>query len=218
MFAFDFLMSLEPHFYSTMFGGFIFVGNMFMGLAFIAIAAGLIRRRGLVEDLVGPNQFWDVGKLLFGFMMVWTYLMWSQYLPIWYGNMPEETGYLIKRVVGPYRGMSFLILALCWLIPWWMILPKKAKQTPGILGIAAAMTLVGVWLERWMIVAPSQFDVAPVPAELAVFPGWVEIGTGLLFAGLFLFSYRYFLANMPILPVGDPIFQDVVEHGSHGHH
>lgn len=213
MFAFDLVMSLEPYWYSTMFGGWIFMGNMYIALAFGAVVAAMVRKRGLLESYIGKYELWDVGKLLFALSMFWTYLMWSQYLPIWYGNIPEETGFVIKRTMGAYREWSFAILALCWLIPWWILLPKASKQKPAILAFAAMIALVGMWLERWTIVAPSQFDHAPVAAADAVFPGWIEVVTALLFAGLFVASYRVFLKGMPILAVGDPIFKDVVEHG-----
>lgn len=218
MMAFDLLMSLEPYWFSTMFGGFYFVGNLHIGLAFAILVGGLLRKRGLMEDYIGKNQFWDLGKLLFGFAMVWTYLMWSQYLPIWYANMHEEIGYVLKRTSGPYESWAYLLLALCWLVPWLILLPKSNKLRPMIAGFASAVVLIGMWLERWTMVIPAQFDIAPVPAEMAIFPGWIDIVTASLYGGLFLLSYRFFLKSSPVLPVGDPVFQHVVEHGSHGHH
>lgn len=216
--AFELVMSLEPYWYSTMFGGFYFAGNMLVGMAFTVLTAGALRRRGLLEKYVGPLQFWDAGKLMFAFTMVWTYLMWSQYLPIWYGNMHEEIGYVIKRTEGPYKEWGFMLLGLIWLLPWTILMPRANKERPMIAGTASVIILVAMWLERWTMVVPSQFTEAPVPAELAVFPNWIDLGTTALFAGLFLLSWRFFLKSAPILPVGDPVFHHVVEHGSHGHH
>ncbi len=216
--AFDLIMSLEPYWYSAMFGGHYFSGNMLMGLAFVTIAAGALRGRGLLEKYIGPLQFWDVGKLVFAFTMVWTYLMWSQYLPIWYGNMHEEIGWVIKRTEGPYEAWAYLLLGMIWLLPWVILIPRASKERPLIAGTAASIILLGMWLERWTMIVPSQFPEAPVAPEIAVFPGWIDIGTMALFAGLFMLSCRFFLKSAPILPVGDPVFQHVVEHGSHGHH
>lgn len=220
LFAFDMVMSLEPYWYSTMFGGFIFIGNMYIGLAALGIIAGLVRERGLLGGYVTKYQFWDIGKLLFAFSMLWTYLMWSQYLPIWYGNLHEEAGYVLKRTAGPYRDWAFLLLGLIWVIPWWLLLPKNNKQRPLILGIAALFPIVGIWLERWTLVALSPIETAPVPVEQVIYPGWMDLSAALMMGGLFVLSYRFFLKSVPILPVGDPIFQEMVDHepGHHLHH
>lgn len=215
--SFDLLMSLEPFWYSTMFGGYIFMGNMLMGMAFLAILCALVPERGHLQALIGKYQFWDVGKLLLAFATLWVYLTWSQYLPIWYGNMAEETGYVLKRTTGAYENVAWAVLALIWIIPFWMVLPKNLKWRPKWLALAAVVALCGKWLEQWLIVIPSQFGHAPVALEEAVYPGWIDIAACLMFAGLFILSYRFFLRNIPVLPVGDAIFKDVVEHGSHKH-
>lgn len=216
-FAFDLLMSLEPFWYSTMFGGYIFMGNMLMGIAFLAVICATVPARGQLQGLIGRNQFWDVGKLLAAFATLWVYLTWSQYLPIWYGNMAEETGFVLKRTTGAYENTAWTVLALIWVIPFWMVLPKTLKWKPKWLAMAAIVVLCGKWLEQWLIVIPSQFGHAPVAIAEAVFPGWIDGLTNLMFAGLFLTAYNFFLKNFPVLAVGDPIFQDVVQHGSHKH-
>ncbi|RMF18889.1 MAG: hypothetical protein D6761_01490 [Candidatus Dadabacteria bacterium] len=215
--AFDLLMSMEPFWYSTMFGGFIFMANMLAGMAFLGIICATVVRRGQLEAYIGKNQFWDVGKLMFAFTMVWTYLMWSQYLPIWYGNMPEEIGYVIKRTTGAYENLAWTILAMVWIVPWWILLPKTMKWQPKYLALAGVIICLGLWLMYWMIVIPSQFPHAPVAPAEAVYPGWIDGVANLFFGGLFLASYGFFLRNVPVLPVGDPVFQDVLEHGSHHH-
>jgi hypothetical protein len=209
-FAFDLVMSLEPYWYSTLFGGFIFSQNLLMALAFMAVLFGWIRKQGGLGFFLEGNPIWDVGKLLFAFTMFWTYLMWAQYLPIWYGNMPEEAGYVLKRTSGPYYHWAFLLLALVWVIPWLILLFKKSKMRPVPMGIAGGLVLLGTWNVIWTLVAPSQFPVAPVPREQAVFPGWVELSGLLLFSGLFLSTYFGFLASFPVLPVGDPLFHEAI--------
>jgi hypothetical protein len=209
-FAFDFVMSLEPYWYSTLFGGFIFSQNLLMALAFMAVLFGWIRKQGGLGFFLDGNPIWDVGKLLFAFTMFWTYLMWAQYLPIWYGNMPEEAGYVLKRTSGPYYHWAFLLLAMVWVIPWLILLFKRSKMRPVTMGIAGGLVLLGIWNVIWTLVIPSQFPIAPVPRELAVFPGWVELSGLLLFSGLFLSTYFGFLASFPVLPVGDPLFHEAV--------
>lgn len=207
-FVFDFVMSLEPHWYSTLFGGFFFSQNLLMALAFMAVLFGWIRQQGSLGSFVNGNPIWDVGKLLFAFTMFWTYLMWSQYLPIWYGNMPEEAGYVLKRTAGPYREWAFLLLALVWVIPWLILLFRQNKMRPIPIGIAGGLVLVGIWNVIWTLVIPSPVPVAPVPREMAVFPGWVELSGLFLFLGLFSSTYLGFLSSFPVLPVGDPRFHE----------
>jgi len=109
--AFDLVMALDPHWISTLFGWYFFVGNFLAGLAAIAILVVLIHRYFALEGRITPSLFHDLGKLIFGFSLFWVYLFWSQYLTIWYGNLPEETEYIIIRVKEfPWVYLSWLIL------------------------------------------------------------------------------------------------------------
>ena len=100
--AFDFVVSLDPHWFSTLMGGYYFVGNLFVGLAFLAVIATWGRDRLGIAHYVGRHQLHDVGKLLFGFCILWAYMFWSQYLVIWYGDLPEETEFIHHRMHGAW--------------------------------------------------------------------------------------------------------------------
>ncbi len=109
--AFDFIMSLDPHWYSTLAGGFFFIGTLYVGVAFLAVAAARIGSHPELRPYVNSEQLHDMGRLLLGFCMLWAYLFWSQYLVIWYGDLPEETAFVARRTVdapwAPWPGSCF---------------------------------------------------------------------------------------------------------------
>jgi hypothetical protein len=186
-------MALQPHWYSNLLGGFIFMGaflgaHMLLALLMIHGAAHLG-----VKDLISPKQRHDLGKLCFGFTVFWTYLMWAQFLVIWYGNLPEETGFVFARLWGHWLPVGAAVLWGMFIIPFFGLLgvaPKKSKVT---FGFFATVSLVALWLERYLLVMPS----------VTVLPGpkfeWPEAGPTFLFAGLFLFCYARFGRTFPMI-------------------
>jgi hypothetical protein len=150
---------------------------------------------------MGIQQRWDLGKLTFGFTVFWTYLFWSQYLPIWYGKIPHEQIWMVKRASAPWGGMSVLTIVLCFVVPFAGLLGKQPKIRPGTLSLFTFVILVGVWLERYMLVAPSiALPGAPV------FNIWHPL-IACFFAGLLILSVRWFLATFPVIQVWQPPVQ-----------
>jgi hypothetical protein len=191
--AFDGIMALQPHWFSNLLGGFIFMGaflgaHMLLALLMIYGAAHLG-----VKDLISPKQRHDLGKLCFGFSVFWTYLMWAQFLVIWYGNLPEETGFVFARLWGHWLPVGAAVLWGMFIIPFFGLLgvaPKKSRLT---LGFFATVSLTALWLERYLLVMPS---VTALPGPKFEVP---EAGPTLLFAGLFLFSYAMFGRIFPMI-------------------
>ena len=162
--AFDLVMSLEPHWISTLFGAYFCIGNLYAGLSLLAILAVLMR-------VAAAERSHDLGKLIFGFCVLWTYLFWCQYLPIWYGNLPEETGFLVVRLLDePWATVSFVVLLLNFLLPFPILLLQWVKRAPTALAGISALILVGMWLERYVLVVPSIWQGHRLPL------GWVELG------------------------------------------
>jgi hypothetical protein len=191
--AFDGIMALQPRWFSNLLGGFYFMGSflgahMLLALMMIYGAAHLG-----VADLVSPKQRHDLGKLCFGFTVFWTYLMWAQFLVIWYGNLPEETGFVFARLWGHWLPVGKAVFIGMFLVPFFGLLgvaPKKARVT---LGFFATVSLVSLWLERYLLVMPS---VTPLPGPAI---GGPEIGATLLFVGLYLLSYALFARTFPMI-------------------
>jgi hypothetical protein len=201
--AFDFIMSLDPHWYSTLAGGYFFVGNLYIGVAFLALAAVWIGSRPEMEGSVDRGHFYDVGRLLLGFCMLWAYLFWSQYLVIWYGDLPEETSFVARRVVdAPWAPLAWVVLAVAFVIPFLMLLSRELKRRALGLSAVAICALIGMWLERFILVGPSlwkgeQLPIGPVEVL-------VTAGVGALFA----LSYTAFLQRVPMLPIADPLLEE----------
>jgi Ni/Fe-hydrogenase subunit HybB-like protein len=184
--AFDLIMSLAPQWVSNLLGAFFFAGAWLTGLMALALLAIQWRRHLGIEDLVTPKTLHDLGKLCFGFSVFWAYLFVSQFLVIWYGNMPEETSFLFLRMVRPeWRGISIAMVALVFLVPFWGLIGAKPKQTPALLGTFAAVSLCGVWVDRYVLTVPSLVQQAPVLPL-----GWQEMLVTLGFLGVWGLASR----------------------------
>ena len=152
--AIDLVMSLDPYWISTLFPAYFFMGNLCGGIAAIAAASFLWRRWTGVKEWFSDSVAHDLGKLLLGFTLLWTYLLWSQYLVIWYGNLPEELGFLMVRTTGSWGMLAWMVLSLCFFIPFSALLSRSMKR-PAPLFVISLITVVGIWLERFWLVVPS---------------------------------------------------------------
>ena len=189
--AFDLVMSLEPHWISTLFGAYFCVGNLYAGLSLLALLA--VTKRA--STLFSTERSHDLGKLLFGFCVLWTYLFWCQYLPIWYGNLPEETGFLAVRLFdAPWTALSWVVLFLNFLLPFPILLLQWVKRTPVALAGVSALILAGIWLERYVLVVPSIWQEDWLPL------GWIELGVLLGFFALFTLAFRAWMKIFPPTP------------------
>lgn len=185
MASYDFLISLDPRWFSTMFAVYVFAGSFVQGIAAITLATVILRRRRGVLGEVGPAALHDLGKLLFAFTTFWAYTWVCQYLLIWYGDMPEEVGYYVVRTSGPWLPLFLGGLALGWLVPFLVLLPVSAKRSPRVLAAVSALILVARWLDVYLLVTPC---VSPAP-EL----GLAELGIGAVSVALVvvLFMRRF---------------------------
>jgi hypothetical protein len=191
--AFDGIMALQPHWFSNLLGGFYFMGS-YLGAHTLLTLLVLYGRRHLgIVDLVSAKQRHDLGKLMFGFTVFWAYLMWAQFLVIWYGNLPEETGFVFARLWGPWMPVGRFVLIGMFIVPFWGLLFVVSKKTPFSLGLFAAVSLVSLWIERYLLVLPS------VTKEAGPVFGLPELGPTLLLLGLFLFCYALFARRYPMI-------------------
>lgn len=204
--AWDLVMSLDPTWSSTLFGGYFFVGNLYVGLAVIGLTTlGLHRRMGSMSPFTA-DQFHDLGKLVFGFCLLTAYLAWSQYLPIWYGNLPEEAGFVLLRMkTAPWGFWAKAVLVLGFVIPFVAGLSRALKRRPWGLFILCAVVAVGMWMERYLLVVPSLWREA-VPGGTLPF-GWPEVLITLGFLGAYGVSFLALAWWVPLLssgPAEDP--------------
>jgi hypothetical protein len=191
--AFDGMMALQPHWFSNLFGGWYFMGSFLGGHMLLALMMIYGGAHIGIADLISPKQRHDLGKLCFGFTVFWTYLMWAQFQVIWYGNLPEETGFVFSRLWGDWVPIARVVFVGMFVVPFIGLIgvaPKKARVT---LGFFAAVSLTALWLERYILVLPSVTALAG-PAF-----GLPELGPTLLFAGLYLLAYALFARTFPMV-------------------
>ena len=196
--AFDFFMSLDPHWFSTLAGGYYFIGNLYIGLAFMSVITVWSRDRLHLTEYIGPHQLHDIGKLLFGFCILWAYTFWSQYLVIWYGDLPEETEFIYHRMHGAWAPLAWTVLAMAFVIPFAVLLSRGIKTNARGLTAIACVAFAGMWLERFILVSPSLWRHDGVPL------GIIEVLVTAGVAGAFVWCYTTFLQTFPVLPLSDP--------------
>jgi hypothetical protein len=190
--AFDLIMSLAPYWYSTLFGWWFFMGAYLTGITTLGLMTVYWRRRLGLQQLIGRQQFHDLGKLVFGLSVFWTYLMFSQFLVQWYGNLPEETAFPFYRMWGEWRPIAVLVGLMVFLIPFWGLIWVKSKITPFTFTVFVSVSVVGMWLERYLLVQPSLTEHGP---EF----GLPEVGITAGFLGLFFLAYGWFARSFPMV-------------------
>ena len=199
----DFVMALDPHWHSTLVGAYFFVGNLVLGVAFLAVIAACGCDRLQLQDYVGAGQLRDTATLLFGFCIIWAYMVWSQYLVIWYGDLPEETAFIIRRMQGTRAPVAWPVFAMVFLIPFVVLLSRAVKSHARGLTAIAGVVIVGLWLERFILVVPSLWHGAGVPLGILE----ILITAGVL--GLFVVCYTSFLRTFPVLAISDPRLEKI---------
>ncbi len=207
-FAWDFMMSLDPHWFSTLFGPYYFMGSFIAAIGFTIIISVVLKRHLRLSEYLGQHHYWDMGKILQGFSLFWVYLMFSQFLPIWYANMPEETGFLIHRVVDePFKTFSWAVLTTCFIFPFIALVPRTHKIVTPILVFIAAVSFTGLFMDKFLLVVPS------LASDISFGLSYILVTLG--FIGAFITTFLLFINKYPIIPFGDPFFDGKIGHGGH---
>jgi succinate dehydrogenase hydrophobic anchor subunit len=198
----DLVMSLSPHWYSNMFGGWFFVSCVWVTMMWLGMYTAFSRKWMGIQSVLTPTVYHDLGKMVFGFGVLWAYMFYAQLLPIWYGNMTEEIGFLIVRLrLEPWNDIAKIVGTMCFLIPFTTLLSRGIKKKPTQLAIVFMIPAVGVWLERFLVALPSIWNESTLPY------GAIEFGITLGFIGGFLLVVTKFITSVPIVPVTDPHMQ-----------
>lgn len=204
--SYDWIMSLEPQWYSTVFGVYNFAGAFLSSLAAIIIVVIWLQQHGPFRRLVTADHLHDLGKLLFGFSTFWMYIWFCQYMLIWYVNNPEETGYFVKRLEGGWQSLFWTNLALNWAVPFVVLLPRWTKRDSGVLVKVSAVVLLGRWLDLYLMIFPA-FSSAPIV-------GVWEIGALAAAGGLFVFILFRSMSKTLLVPINDPYLTESLCRGS----
>ena len=205
MSAFDQLMSLDPHFFSTMFGVYTFAGAYQTFFAMFAIVVILMRRSGYLSKVVNENHLHDISKLMFAFTVFWAYTGFSQYMLIWYANLPEETGYFLLRFNDGWTPWSISLFVGKFFVPFFLLLPRGNKRSEEIVFLTAIWILITEYFDlNWMI-QPQIFGAGPV-LHVADFGVWLG------FFGVFGLLVSRFYKKHNLLAIKDPYLPDAVFH------
>lgn len=196
----DFVMTLDQEWFSTLFGVFFLVGNMHAFLGLLLAVSVTVRAKFGLEEYITINRIHDLAKLTFAFSLLWTYLAYSQYLVIWYANLPEETPWLIIRSMQQPWATIFILLIIWLFVSVFLgLLPKTLCRIPGYVRVMGVYMAIGQWLAVYLMVVPSLQHYG----HYHFYFGAHEVLITLGFGGAFFLSYLSFLGKVPILPVSD---------------
>lgn len=204
LFSFEMVMGMDEIWYSNLFGAFEFIGNIYVGWAVLALLVmRLASRSSTFAKSIEAQQLWDLGKLTFGFCMLWGYMFFSQFLPQWYGNLPEETQWMITRTrIAPWWGLGWFTFAACFIVPFITLISEDIKRTPKAFAVICALVFIGVWFERYMIIMP-QLSPDRIPASLPEIV--LQLSLFLGFLGAYILCIRGFISKVPFITFSHPL-------------
>ncbi len=201
--SFDWLMSLQPHWYSTIWGVYLFAGSVASSLGLLALGSLWMNGRGLLKRVLTVEHRHDVGKLFFGFTVFWAYIAFSQYFLIWYANIPEETVFYLNREPGGWLQLSQLMVVCQFLIPFVLLISRHGKRNSLVLAVAAAIGLVGHYLDLYWL-------VLPIHDKAGVHLSWMDLAGLAGPLGLFFWWLTTRIAGEPLYPTRDPLLHESV--------
>ncbi len=203
--GFDLIMSLAPHWYSNMFGGWFASSSYWLSMQAIGLFSLVARDWLGLKGWIKLKTTHDLGKMILAFTMAWAYMTFAQLMPIWYTNMPEETSFLMLRFDTPWSWLTQTVAVMCFLMPFTVLVSRGIKKMRGPFAALLACMMTGVFLERTLLIMPSIYkgDTFPVADFLLVsIPVWL----GML--GLFVTFVTQFISRVPTLPVSEPKLAD----------
>ena len=203
--AWDWIMSIDTHWFSTMFGWYMFASWWVSGLALITFIVVKLKDAGYLK-IVNANHLHDLGKFIFAFSIFWTYIWFSQFLLIYYANIPEETVYFVERMQNsPYSWIFYANLILNFVLPFLLLMTRDAKRHMSMLKVVCPIVIVGHWFDFYNMVTPGvmQHDGGV---------GFVEIGATLIFLAVFLWVTLTSLSKMPLFGKNHPLLQESLHH------
>ena len=201
MASWDWIMSIDPHWFSTIFGWYVFAEWGAIGFTTILLFTLYLKRQGYLED-VNENHIHDLGKWIFAMSLVWTYMWFSQFMLIWYANIPEEVTYFMARLeVENYKFLFWFSMIINFIAPIILLMSRDAKRNNGRLIFVGCVILVGHWINSYLLVTPGTLGTHG-------HIGFVEIGMGLGFAGLFIYLVLNSLTKQPLETKNHPFLDE----------
>ena len=198
------LMSIDAHWYSTMYSWYTFASSFVSGMSLIAIYVGYLKRQGYLEYTTNEHLH-DIGKFMFAFSVFWTYLWFSQFMLIWYANIPEETVYFQPRAHGIYKGIFWIMFLINFIAPLLILMSRDAKRNYGTITFMATLIIFGHWLDFYQMVMPA---VSPSKVPCVLY----DLGVAAFFVGVIMFVVGKALAKAPLLAKNHPFVKESLIH------
>ena len=203
--SFDWLMSLTPHWYSTIYGLYVIIGQAVAAMALVALVALVLGEGDSPAVPFQPRHLHDYGKLLFAFVCVWAYFGYSQFIIIWSGNLPEETAFYASRLNGGWKATTVALLLLHYALPFALLLSRDRKRSARALAPVAVLLLVARWLDlHWL--------VAPAFSKNAFTLHWLDLAAPLALGGVWLRLFTLRLKARPLVPANEPFLKEALAH------
>jgi hypothetical protein len=193
--GYDLVMAADPHWYSTLFGAYSFAKAIYMGLGAIIILAAVLQIYPGNGFEIPASHFHDIGKLFFAFCLVWADFFYAQLVVIWYGNLSEETAYIIERVMtAPWQGLAWVVFIVCFIVPFLVLLNRKVKTLPRFMMVFCGIIIAGMWLEHLLLLGPAlNHHATSIPL------GITDVLITMGFFGLMAFAVSGYLKQFPEL-------------------
>jgi hypothetical protein len=210
------LMSIDAHWYSTMYSWYTFASSWVAGLSLMMLFVVYLKNHGYLE-FVNEEHIHDIGKFMFAFSIFWTYLWFSQFMLIWYSNQPEETEYFIDRVGfggkgdGPFRAMFLLNLIINFLAPLLILMRRGSKRNYTVVTLMSVIIIFGHWLDFYQMVTPGPLKALGKdsnPASHFIYSLGISAG----FLGLVIYLTAKHLTKAPLLPKNHPLVKESIIH------
>jgi len=221
--SWDFIMSIETHWFSTLFAWYTFAGLFVTSIAALAFIVTYLKHRGYLQE-VNEHHLHDIGKFMFAFSVFWTYLWFAQFMLIWYSNIPEEVTYFMLRQ-DHYRGIWLAAFFINFIAPFLILMTRDAKRKKYLLMFMSIIIFIGHWMDFYIMTIPGSMvtighHVAAHGAEAAGHAhgaiygsiGWMEIGTTIGFLGLFAYITQLFLSKSPLVVKNHPMMEESLHH------
>ncbi len=198
--SFDWLMSLDAHWFSTIFGVYIFSGTVLAVISFVTLFALMLRTKGILKETITVEHYHDLGKLLFGFTVFWAYIAFSQYFLIWYANIPEETIWFQHRWQGSWKYVSLLIVFGHFVLPFLVLLGRAAKRNLKVMTFMGCWMLFIHWVDFYWLVFPNLH-------HHGIHISWMDFTSMLAVGGVTLWYFWRRLTAQALVPCNDPKLQ-----------
>jgi len=202
----DWAMSLDPHWFSTIYGMLFMIGQALSALAMVIVLVSLIGNEPPLLGVVRPSMIHDLGKLLLAFVMVWAYISFSQFLIVWSGNLPEEIPWYIRRLGSGWQWLALILVVFHFALPFLLLLSRDLKRNARTLGMVAAGVLLVRLVDLFWLVGP---DMKGHGHGLSVH--WMDLAAAVALGGAWLWTFASNLKDRPLLPLGEPELREMLE-------